>query len=65
MSDDLIRFFESQIALENRIVQSVKDAVDDIDNFQPNKIHIVFEGAKLLSSLFTITRHSGPLTFPL
>ena len=32
MSDDLIDFFESQIELENKIVQSVHDAIDDIDN---------------------------------
>ncbi len=32
MSDDLIGFFESQIELENKIVQSVSDAIDDIDN---------------------------------
>jgi hypothetical protein len=32
MSDDLISFFESQIVLENKIVKSVSDAIDDIDN---------------------------------
>lgn len=32
MSDDLINFFESQIELENKIVQSVSDALDNIDN---------------------------------
>lgn len=32
MSDDLINFFENQIELENKIVQSVADALDDIDN---------------------------------
>ncbi len=32
MSDDLIDFFESQIELENKIVQSAADAIDDIDN---------------------------------
>jgi rubrerythrin len=32
MSDDLIGFFESQIELENKIVQSVSDAIDGIDN---------------------------------
>ncbi|HUV54811.1 MAG TPA: hypothetical protein VMW03_06355 [Candidatus Krumholzibacteriaceae bacterium] len=32
MSDDLIHFFESQIELENKIVQSVSDALDGIDN---------------------------------
>jgi len=32
MSDDLINFFESQIELENKIVQSVSDALDGIDN---------------------------------
>ncbi|TRO49775.1 hypothetical protein E2P65_00630 [Candidatus Bathyarchaeota archaeon] len=32
MSDDLISFFENQIELENKIVQSVSDALDKIDN---------------------------------
>jgi hypothetical protein len=32
MSDDLINFFEDQIELENKIVQSVSDALDNIDN---------------------------------
>ena len=32
MSDDLINFFENQIELENKIVQSVSDALDNIDN---------------------------------
>jgi ribonucleotide reductase beta subunit family protein with ferritin-like domain len=32
MSDDLISFFESQIELEKKIVQSVADALEDIDN---------------------------------
>ena len=32
MSDDLINFFENQIELENKIVQSVSDAIDNIDN---------------------------------
>jgi len=32
MSDDLINFFESQIELENKIVQSISDALDNIDN---------------------------------
>ena len=32
MSDELINFFENQIKLENKIVQSVLDALDDIDN---------------------------------
>jgi len=32
MSDDLISFFENQIELENKIVQSVSDAIDKIDN---------------------------------
>jgi len=32
MSDDLINFFEDQIELENKIVQSVSDALDSIDN---------------------------------
>lgn len=32
MSDDLINFFENQIELENKIVQSISDALDNIDN---------------------------------
>ncbi len=32
MSDNLISFFEDQIELENKIVQSVSDALDGIDN---------------------------------
>ena len=32
MSDDLISFFENQIELENKIVQSISDALDKIDN---------------------------------
>ena len=32
MSDELINFFENQIKLENKIVQSVSDALDNIDN---------------------------------
>ena len=32
MSDKLIKFFERQITLENKIVESVHDAVDKIEN---------------------------------
>jgi rubrerythrin len=32
MSNELIDFFESQIKLENMIVDSVRKAIDDIDN---------------------------------
>ena len=32
MSDKLIKFFERQITLENKIVESVHDAVDQIEN---------------------------------
>lgn len=32
MSDELIKFFERQIKLENKIVDSVHDAVDKIEN---------------------------------
>jgi rubrerythrin len=32
MSDDMIKFLESQIKLENRIVRSVSDALEKIEN---------------------------------
>jgi rubrerythrin len=32
MSDDMLRFFENQIKLENRIVKSVSDALETLEN---------------------------------
>ena len=32
MSDKLLKFLNNQIALENKIVKSIKDSVDKIDN---------------------------------
>jgi len=47
MSDDLISFFENQIELENKIVQSISDALDKIDNLA---VKTALKGVSLDSS---------------
>ena len=47
MSDDLIEFFENQIELENSIVKSVNDALEELDN---EAVQMALRGISLDSS---------------
>ncbi|MCW4051258.1 MAG: hypothetical protein NWE89_16155 [Candidatus Bathyarchaeota archaeon] len=50
MSDDLLKFLENQISLENQIVRSVSDALEKIDN---EAVSMALRGVSLDSSKHT------------
>lgn len=56
MSDDLIEFFENQIKLENSIVKSVNDALEELDN---EAVQMALRGISLDSSKHADMYRSG------
>ena len=68
MSEDMIKFFESQIKLENKIVRSVSDALEKIEN---EAVSTALRGISLDSSkhaemyrsaVALLTRTAAPLS---
>jgi rubrerythrin len=56
MSDELIEFFENQIKLERKIVKSVNDALEDLDN---EAVLMALRGISLDSSKHADMYRSG------
>jgi ribonucleotide reductase beta subunit family protein with ferritin-like domain len=56
MSEDLVEFFESQIELENSIVKSVNDALEELDN---EAVQMALRGISLDSSKHADMYRSG------
>jgi rubrerythrin len=56
MSEDLVEFFEDQIELENSIVKSVNDALEELDN---EAVQMALRGISLDSSKHADMYRSG------
>lgn len=56
MSNDLVKFFEEQIKLENKIVKSVNDSLENLDN---EAVQMALRGISLDSSKHADMYRSG------